>query len=983
MNEREIFIAALQRETTERSAYLDAACGGDVDLVARVQSLLAEHDSLGSFLELPAGDPGGAWALPLDECAETQIGPYKLLQAIGEGGMGVVYMAQQDEPVERRVALKLIKPGMDTRQVIGRFEAEQHALAMMDHPNIAKVLDAGTTDSGRPYFVMELVKGVPITRYCDEHYLTPKQRLELFLPVLHAVQHAHQKGVIHRDIKPTNVLIAEYDHLPVPKVIDFGVAKATGHKLTEKTMFTQYGQLVGTLEYMSPEQAKLNQLDIDTRSDIYSLGVLLYELLSGHTPFDRQRLRTAAFEEMLRIIREEEPPTPSTRLSASDTLAAVSANRNTEPRKLNSLLRGELDWIVMRAMDKDRSRRYETANSFAADIQCYLDNQPVRACPPSRAYRLRKFARRNKTAVIATTLVAAALVLGTAVSVWQLIEADAARKLAGERLALANQRLANESIAREETETQRRRAEQNLAKANDTVEKYFTVVSGNRLLDVPGLEPLRKELLEAALDYYHVLLRYDGDDIQSQAELAAAYFRVGQIESAMDAPEAALTAFEAGLTITEKLRRDPRVTGDVLRRLAGFYSGERSPHRSTRPPPDPLRTLRLIERGIGIWEELALQDPATAGFRCDLAALYGALGELQAGLGDRKQAVESLVRSRELWLHLVREHPNVPDYRASLAHSGDRAGLLWQSTGNIQEAVAAYRENLQLTRQLVDDFPDVPHYRGLLAQSQSSLGNLLGTTNPREAEQALRQALDSYRRLSAEFPAVPRFREDTAVSGFNLANLLSETGSPEQAATTLREAIVVLQRLADDAPRQSDHWRRLARYHYGLGLILHQAGRAEDAKESYARAYTIRDRLVSEFPQVGRYWEELAWQLATCPDIECRDAPRAVALARQAVELSPKNGTCWKTLGVAQYRVGDYDSALESLETSQRVSFSRACRWFLAMTHWQLGEQEQARKWYGQAVEWMDKNKPRDEELLRFRDEAEALLGVSEQAAPY
>jgi serine/threonine-protein kinase len=270
------------------------------------------------------------------ESPGMSIGPYKLLQQLGEGGMGVVYMAEQKQPVERRVALKIIKPGMDTHQVIARFEAERQALALMDHPHIARVLDAGTTHTGRPYFVMELVKGVPITQYCDEHQLTPRQRLDLFLPVCHAVQHAHHKGIIHRDLKPSNVLVAEYDHEAVPKVIDFGVAKAIGQRLTEKTMFTEFGQVVGTIEYMSPEQAKLNQLDIDTRTDVYSLGVLLYELLTGATPFDRRRLRSAAFDEMLRIIREEEPPKPSTRLSSSDALPSVAASRHTEPKKLTT-----------------------------------------------------------------------------------------------------------------------------------------------------------------------------------------------------------------------------------------------------------------------------------------------------------------------------------------------------------------------------------------------------------------------------------------------------------------------------------------------------------------------------------------------------------------------------------------------------------------------------------------------------------------------
>jgi serine/threonine protein kinase/Flp pilus assembly protein TadD len=421
VNERDLFIAALQiEEPAARATYLDEACGGDEALRRRIEALLRAFVAAGSFMQVPAADAGatsdqpGAESPVLDsptEAAGTVIGPYKLLQQIGEGGMGTVYMTEQTQPVQRRVALKIIKPGMDSRQVVARFEAERQALALMDHPHIARVLDAGTTEGGRPYFVMELVKGAPITRYCDEHRLTPRQRLELFVPVCQAVQHAHQKGVIHRDLKPSNVLVARYDGRPVPKVIDFGVAKATGPKLTERTPFTEFGQVVGTPEYMSPEQAELNQLDIDTRSDIYALGVLLYELLTGTTPLERKRLKATPLLEVLRVIREEEPPRPSTRLSTAEELPAIATNRGLEPKKLSRLVRGELDWIVMKCLEKDRGRRYETANGLARDLERYLHDEPVQACPPAAWYRFRKFARRNKPWLAVAGLVLFFLVL--------------------------------------------------------------------------------------------------------------------------------------------------------------------------------------------------------------------------------------------------------------------------------------------------------------------------------------------------------------------------------------------------------------------------------------------------------------------------------------------------------------------------------------------------------------------------------------------
>src|SRR4051812_14196472 len=416
-NAKSIFLEAIEKPVAERAAYLDEVAGSNPALRLRVEALLAAHDNPDSFLQEPGAQLGATVDLtpaesPLAERPGALVGPYKLLEQIGEGGMGVVYMAEQQVPIRRRVALKVIKVGMDTRQVIARFEAERQALALMDHSNIARVLDAGATDSGRPYFVMELVRGVPITEYCDHNNLPVRERLELFVEVCHAVQHAHQKGIIHRDIKPSNVLVTVNDGRAVPKVIDFGVAKATNQQLTEKTLFTAFAQMVGTPLYMSPEQAEMSSLDIDTRSDIYSLGVLLYELLTGTTPFDQERLRAVAYAEMVRIIREEEPPKPSTRISTLDEArTATAVHRQVDSHRLGQLIEGDLDWIVMKSMEKNRSRRYESASSFAEDIHRYLFDQPVEARPPSARYRFGKFARRNRSAVLTAIAVTVALLL--------------------------------------------------------------------------------------------------------------------------------------------------------------------------------------------------------------------------------------------------------------------------------------------------------------------------------------------------------------------------------------------------------------------------------------------------------------------------------------------------------------------------------------------------------------------------------------------
>jgi serine/threonine protein kinase/WD40 repeat protein len=426
INEQAIFEIARKMDSREAcEAYLQQVCGDDAAVGQRVRALLVAYQESASFLESPAVSFVTAVDEAIGEHPGTVIGPYKLMEQIGEGGMGLVFVAEQQHPVRRKVAVKVIKPGMDTREVIARFEAERQALALMDHPNIARVFDAGATKSGKPYFVMELVRGVGITEFCDANRLSPRERLELFVQVCQAVQHAHQKGVIHRDLKATNILVTLHDGTPVVKVIDFGVAKAIGQQLTEKTIYTRFAQMIGTPMYMSPEQAEMSGLDIDTRSDIYALGVLLYELLTGATPFGTERLKTATYDEIRRIVREEEPPRPSQQISTllADALSTVSARRKTDPKRLSQLFRGELDWIVMKALEKDRNRRYETASAFAADVERYLRDEPVQACPPTLGYRVGKIVRRHRSAVLAASLVVFALVGGIIGTSWGMLRA--------------------------------------------------------------------------------------------------------------------------------------------------------------------------------------------------------------------------------------------------------------------------------------------------------------------------------------------------------------------------------------------------------------------------------------------------------------------------------------------------------------------------------------------------------------------------------
>jgi serine/threonine protein kinase len=704
---------------------------------------------------------------------------------------------------------------MDTRQVVARFEAERQALAMMNHPHIAKVFDAGATDSGRPYFVMELVRGIPITEYCDKNCLPTRQRLDLFILVCQAVQHAHQKGIIHRDLKPSNILVTLNDGVPWPMIIDFGIAKATHQRLTEKTLFTHFAQMIGTPAYMSPEQAEMSKLDVDTRTDIYALGVLLYELLTGATPFPTKELLSLGYREMQRTIVEREPPRLSTRLStmANEERAVVAKNRSVDGSALAKLFRGDLDWIAMKCLEKDRNHRYETANGLASDIQRFLADEPVVACPPSAGYRLRKFVRRNKGPVLASGFVLLTLVVGIIGTTLGLIEADRQRLVVErQRNELAERNRALQAAHENEHllsgEVWKVALSPDNERARQAIESVTSETAIEQLTRQKELRPEQKDFLDKMIQDYSESAQEEAATEEERTRQARAYHRMGRLNQVLGRDKDSENAYR---------------------------------------------------RAVSLFQQLAADFPTRPEFRQELALSHNTLGTLLRVTGRLTEAESAYIEGLAILKQLAADFPNRPEFRQALAGFHQNLGNLLHVTRRLAEAESAQAEALAIRKQLAADFPTDSILRRALAMSHNCLGWLFQDTKRLEkAESAFRDALPLQKQAVADFPNRPEFRLELAKYTFNLGNVLRDTARPKEAEAAHAEALAIFKQLVADFPNRPEFRLELAKCTFNLGNVLRDTARTKEAEAAHAEALAIFKQLVAEFPNRPEFRQELA-----------------------------------------------------------------------------------------------------------------------------